>query len=348
MSPADNEWHDIAWSPSLGIFASVSSTGTGTRAMTATAAYSGGVIVSGTVTASANIAFVMNAISVATLQNSSREFTMSLGAVGGGGGGVLYTYTTHTFTNAGVTGRDGPSLAQCRSAYSTTWDDNSSYFNMTTNGIQLWTVPRDGTVRITAKGAQGGNSPSTGTYKGGNGAIVRSDHIVTSGMVLQILVGQMGGIDTTSQGYNGRPGVFTLNGESSSGGAGGIDGNGGGGGEYTGGGGGFFTKGGQMIQSSSTDSWPGSTDVGGLAFIDGGRGGDHSKNSIPTYSARGGFGGGGGMGHGSGGGGGASGGGVSATSGIFSGGGGGSYSATTQTNVGTGNGHGYVTIEYLL
>jgi len=377
VSPADNDWQSIAWSPELGVFASVSSTGTGTRAMTAAATYSTGVILSGTVTASANIAFVMNAIASATLQNATREFTLSVFVPVVGG--VLYTYTTHTFTNAGATLRDGPSLAQCRSAYSTTWDENSSYFNMTTNGIQLWTVPRDGTVRITAKGGQGGASPNTGTYAGGNGAIVRSDHVVTSGTIIQILVGQMGQtrLDTLNYGGGGgggsfvvkgtspgtqtlliaagggsgatqtdnqpgQPGVFTLTGQSSVnyGYAGGINGNGGAGGNYAGGGGGFFTKGSTMINSSATD-------VGGLAFIDGGRGGDKSTSGGGDgQQSVGGFGGGGGQSYGPGGGGGASGGAGGPNGGGYAGGGG-SYSATTQTNVGTGTGHGYVTIEYL-
>ena len=377
VSPADNDWQDIVWAPSLGIFASVSSTGTGTRAMTASATYSGGVIVSGTVTASANIAFVMNAIASATLQNATREFTLSV-FVPVVGGGVLYTYTIHTFTNAGATLRDGPSLAQCRSAYSTTWDENSSYFNMTTNGIQLWTVPRDGTIRITAKGGQGGASPAAGTYAGGQGAIVASDHTVTSGTILQILVGQMGKNYPTTNNYgggggggsfvvkgttgtqtllvaagggggggggvttSGRAGVFTLTGENALtiGGAGGTNGNGGAGGSYAGGGGGFFTKGGQMGVAGS------GTDVGGLAFIAGGRGGDQSITGGGATGAVGGFGGGGGQSLSSGGGGGASGGGGGEWN-TGQGGGGGSYSATTQTNVGTGAGHGYVTIEYL-
>ena len=367
FSPADNEWQSIAWSPSLGIFASVSSTGTGTRAMTAAATYSTGIILSGTVTASANIAFVMNAIASATLQNATREFTLSVvPAVGG----VLYTYTTHTFTNAGVTGQNGPSLAQCRAAYSTTWDENSSYFNMTTNGIQLWTVPRDGTIRITAKGAQGGER----FHAGGSGAIVRSDHIVTSGTILQILVGQMGGNNTTASdvgsaggggsfvvrgissgtqtlliaagggsgaGHSsigpGQPGVFTLTGGTGQS-SGGTNGNGGGLGAYAGGGGGFFTRGSNQGDNQS------SGDTGGLAFVDGGRGGN--LNNANGVGAAGGFGGGGGQALGSGGGGGASGGsGGGWTS--PNGGGGGSFSATTQTNVGTGTGHGYVTIEYL-
>ena len=50
----------------------------------------------------------------------------------------LYTFTTHTFTNAGVTGSAGPTLAQCKTAYSaSSWTQNSSFFNMTVNGIQI-------------------------------------------------------------------------------------------------------------------------------------------------------------------------------------------------------------------
>ncbi len=101
----------------------------------------------------------------------------------------LFSFTSHTFTNCGRTGINGPSLSQCRSAYSTSWDEDPAYFNMTMTGIQRWTVPADGTYRITCAGAMGGR----GTYgEGGTGAEIRADFTLTRGEILNILVGQEG------------------------------------------------------------------------------------------------------------------------------------------------------------
>lgn len=65
----------------------------------------------------------------------------------------LYTFTTHTFTNCGTTGRTGPSLATCRSSYNTaevnTW--KNTYLSMGTNGIQEWTVPSSGMYKVSAQ-----------------------------------------------------------------------------------------------------------------------------------------------------------------------------------------------------
>ena len=358
--------------------------GAGGVTFAAISGFPSGVSVNSSGTVSGTVAFgatneivtlSIDAVSTVTLQNATREFTLSLL-------GKLFAYTSHTFTNAGVTGRDGPSLAQCRAAYTTTWDE--TYLTMVTNGIQRFEVPATGTYRITAKGAAGGNSPSNGTFLGGNGAIVQSNHILTIGTILQILVGQMGQNDPSpSTGYgagsgggsfvvrgtspstttltdlliaagggsgamkygnnnNGRPGVFTLNGENAvtAGGAGGTNGNGGAGANYSGGGGGFLTRGGNLTATVIP------TDCGGLAFVNGGRGGDRSTAGGGDSGSVGGFGGGAGQNLSAGGGGGASGGGGGSWSNGL-GGGGGSYSATTRTNVGTGAGHGYVTIELL-
>jgi hypothetical protein len=344
---------------------------------------SGGVISGSTPGGNTNeiATLVLNAISANTLQNATREFTLSLLA-------QLFAFTSHTFTNAGATGRDGPSLAQCRAAYSTTWDE--TYLTMTTNGIQRFEIPKSGTYRITAKGAQGGNYEWVASPQnfGGEGAIVRSDHTLTIGTVLQVLVGQMapnrtsgnlygagggggsfvvkgtspsvlsdlliaaGGGSGVTNNASGNNGVFGLSGAEANGpytgagnpngGAGGDNGNGGQGSSYTGGGGGYLTKGGNHTIGST-----GSQDGGGRAFLGGGQGGEAAYNNLANPDTiAGGFGGGGNSNLASGGGGGASGGG----GGLWSsgrGGGGGSYSTTTQTNVGTGTGHGYVTIEFI-
>lgn len=113
------------------------------------------------------------------------------------GGAGLYTFSSFTFTNGGQTGSTGPSLSTLLSSYNTTlnpWLTNTAYFNMSTNGIQRWTVPATGTYRFTAKGASGGSAYTAYGYgaAGLAGQIV-ADLSLTQGDVIQILVGQMGG-----------------------------------------------------------------------------------------------------------------------------------------------------------
>ena len=58
--------------------------------------------------------------------------------------------TVYTFTNAGATGNQGPTLAQVNSAYSgTTLAGN---VNIQTQGVQLWVVPTTGNYRIRNNG----------------------------------------------------------------------------------------------------------------------------------------------------------------------------------------------------
>ena len=112
----------------------------------------------------------------------------------------LYEFTSpFTFTNAGVTGRTGPTLTQLQDStngYGTTgttaWVGATSpaYLNMTTQGIQEWTVPATGTYQIEAAGAGGATEVRTTTA--GYGFIVRADVELTSGQVLSIVCGQVG------------------------------------------------------------------------------------------------------------------------------------------------------------
>lgn len=284
----------------------------------------------------------------------------------------LYSFASHTFTNATATGSFGPTLTQVRSAYSsTTWA--ATFLNMTTQGYQLWTVPASGTYTITCAGAGGGGA----TASFGCGRIVRTTVSLDRGAVIQIVVGQLGiAAGTGSSGGGG--GSFVASGttpatgvclvaagggggflnaststygnqngnigtsgfpSSDNTGTGGTNGNGGTGsfGGWGGGGGGFLTNG-TAASEAAGYSYSGL----GSAFVNGCAGGDTAT------TARGGFGGGAGT-HGNtgggGGGGGFSGGGGSAQS--VSGataGGGGSFPATGTTNVGLNRGHGYVTI----
>ena len=113
---------------------------------------------------------------------------------------------SHIFTTAGATGRNGPTLAQIRSAYSNaSWAQDSNYLNMTTQGIQEWKVPVTGSYSILAWGAVGGSS-SYG--KGGRGTHMRTMNVIlTKGEVIKILVGQKG-IDMADGGGGG--GTFVM------------------------------------------------------------------------------------------------------------------------------------------
>jgi hypothetical protein len=113
---------------------------------------------------------------------------------------MLYQFSTFQFTTAATTGATGPSLGTLRAntAYSgTSWtqDTTNNYLNMTTNGIQLWTVPVTGTYTITCAGAVGG----AGTYGSvvvnpyyGRGVVMSGTFSLSKGQVIKILVGQPG------------------------------------------------------------------------------------------------------------------------------------------------------------
>ena len=284
-----------------------------------------------------------------------------------------YAFTSHTFTPCGATGRDGPVLAQCTSAYTTSWDSDTSNFNITTLGIQRWTVPVTGLYEITAAGARGGGSNP------GSGRIVRGRVMLNVNEVLRIMVGQEGVVSTSSPvtggggggsfvatssnvalvvggggggsadsaaGSHGSTTTCGITG-TNSGAAGGCDGAGGGSRRFSGGGAGFTSNGTTKTHSSEA-AVPAS-------FVNGGAGGGGGL-STDTGGGHGGFGGGGascacatGGGGGGGGYGGGGGGGPQDWGAYGGGGGGGSYvvgtASAVNTNVGTRAGAGYVTIE---
>jgi hypothetical protein len=200
--------------------------------------------------------------------------------------------------------------------------------------IEYDTIAVNGTYVITASGAQGGNSTITGEH-GGLGAAVGGDIYLTSGTVLEIIVGNAGG-NSASGGAGGGGGSFVFETFSDTaltpilvaggGGGAGLAGQGATGGtSRTGGGGG---------QSGGFGGSPGQPGGGGAAG--GGFGGG---------GAEGGPGGGGG-GYGGGGGGGL---GVGYGS---NGGGGGSYLSPELTDTfavgGTVSGNGEVIIAEVL
>jgi hypothetical protein len=267
----------------------------------------------------------------------------------------LYDFTSAQFNSGGASGTTGPNIAQARAGVGNpAW--SNTYLNMSQNGIQLWTVPEDGTYRIQTYGAVGGWSNGWG-QRGGYGAGNRGDFVLTKDTVLKIAVGQPGRGDYYDGSGGGASGVIVASNNNpliiSGGGGGGnpngderrdsygnqtagrpgawgqaSGGNGGPSSQTCGGGGGLYNNGG--------GSWP------GQSFVNGGYGG-------PGYA--GGFGaGGGGAGggtNGAGGGGGYSGGGASPWSACGSGGGS-INNGTNQVNSNTAQGgNGYVVIQRL-
>ena len=116
----------------------------------------------------------------------------------------LYHFSSHTFTNCGATGRNGPTLANCISEYySASWASNTDLFNMTTQGIQEWTVPESGRYKIKAWGADADNRT------GGRGGIIEATFTLNKGEVIKILCGQRPSPYTNGNG-SGAGGTFVV------------------------------------------------------------------------------------------------------------------------------------------
>ncbi len=285
----------------------------------------------------------------------------------------LYAFSTHTFSTCGSTGRTGPTLSACRSAYTTSWDE-TDFFAMDTAGVQLWTVPQTGLYRIIARGASGGRS--TASVARANGAEVTATIRLVAGDVLKVLVGQRGdsnathgnesgggggsfvvtandvalivaggagGAPSTSYGTNctrtiatGHGRVETSGGPSICGSYSALGGTNGAGGNTASNGSHQGAAGGGFATAGQTGlAHCSPAPQGGGAFIDGGVGGS-GAGSCYSPKPNGGFGGGGAGGLGTpGGGGGYSGGAAAGAWSSFSnyGGGGGSYTVVTATDV---------------
>ncbi|MBL7917319.1 MAG: SprB repeat-containing protein, partial [Bacteroidia bacterium] len=292
---------------------------------------------------------------------------------------------SYTFTNAGATGRLGPTQAQINSTYSLT--NLNGLVQVSQQGIQNFTVLTNGLYKIIAAGAKGGDGAGK---TGGYGAVMVGEFYLNSGTVLKVLVGQVGG---SRQGFgindagaggggtfvtdinnnplivagggggagfseNGLPGDTSVNGSNSNSnsGIGGING-GGGGGAVLGAAGTSISPGGVGLSCSYGSGGGGFYTNGGNncngappylageSFINGGKGGN--ANSA-LNGIEGGFGGGAGVGNRAAGGGGWSGGG--GDGGITAGGGGGSYNSGINqiNNNGLNNGNGYVIISRVL
>lgn len=117
---------------------------------------------------------------------------------------------TYTFTNAGATGRFGPTQTLINSAYTGTNPLTGTV--IASGGVQTWTVPQSSGYRITVVGARGGNN---GGNTGGWGSSMRGDFVIAGGSVLKILVGQIGEDNNSGVNAGGGGGTFVwINGQS--------------------------------------------------------------------------------------------------------------------------------------
>ena len=120
----------------------------------------------------------------------------------------LYAFTSHTFTNAGASGRYGPTFDEMKAAYTgTTWASNTAFFNSIQQGYQIWTVPKTGTYKIRAYGAAGGKAAAVSRQnRHGKGAMTQGDFSFIVGTKLKIIVGQKGVDNPMSSNHYGASG----------------------------------------------------------------------------------------------------------------------------------------------
>jgi len=127
------------------------------------------------------------------------------------------------FTNLGASGRLGPT--SLGSHYS--GQDHDGQVTLV-SGIQRWTVPYTGDYRIETIGAAGGygQGSNNGQYRG-RGARTTGTFHLTKGEIIQILVGQEGGINKNGGSSGGGGGTFVVRGSNTpliiAGGGGGIE-----------------------------------------------------------------------------------------------------------------------------
>ncbi|MES2681470.1 MAG: T9SS type A sorting domain-containing protein [Bacteroidota bacterium] len=273
--------------------------------------------------------------------------------------GQAISQQSYTFTNAGATGRLGPTQGQLNTAYAL--PSNLNGLVTSAAGVQTMVVPNTGLYRIELWGASGGN---VATYSG-LGSKVIGEVNLTAGSTLSVLVGQMGSSYAPSYSDGGGGGSFVAQNATLLGAAGG----GGGAAQST-----SSNQNASLLQTTTNNlpSQFGSQGAGwntngvhftygiyttvGQSFFNGGNGqaGGQAGGWPGTNYGEGGFGGGGSScscstGGGGGGGGYAGGGGGACC--YFSGTGGSSYILPAATNTSitqlTGFGHGKVIITSL-
>jgi hypothetical protein len=121
---------------------------------------------------------------------------------GGGGGGV--DFTSFTFTDAKTYGRLGPTLSQALSVYDTatyTWLSDTSFYDVTSSGIQTFVVPASGTYKFTARAAVNNAKSFNTSNVAGTTQTVVGQMSLSEGDKLWIAVGQNAGSSDSRQTY---------------------------------------------------------------------------------------------------------------------------------------------------
>jgi hypothetical protein len=137
------------------------------------------------------------------LSSGSTYFLKNVSVADFAGQQALYSFTSHTFTTCGQTGRQGPTQAQMRSSYSTTWDE--TYLTEGAfQGYQDWIVPVSGLYEFLVSGAAGFNGSGLGGV--GRGAVVRGRVSLIKGETVTIAVGQVGGAPQSGTVWGGSGG----------------------------------------------------------------------------------------------------------------------------------------------
>ena len=126
-------------------------------------------------------------------------------------GSVMATVAqTYNFNNASASGRFGPTQTQVNTAYSGSTLDG--LVTVLGQGIQQWVVPSSGNYLISAVGACGGELQGT-FFPGlpGTGAAISGEFYLTSGTVVNVVVGQKGSYGDNGSGGGGGSFVYTGN-----------------------------------------------------------------------------------------------------------------------------------------
>lgn len=114
-------------------------------------------------------------------------------------------FSRHTFVvPSNVNRRTGPSsISGLYSSASAQVKDNVEV----DEGVQIWKIPKKGTYRITARGAQGGTGPRSGS--GGKGAVIEADFDLDENDRLHMLIGLEGRRNDAMVGGGGGTFVYT-------------------------------------------------------------------------------------------------------------------------------------------
>ena len=128
---------------------------------------------------------------------------------------VNYTFSSFIFRGK-TTGKDGPTFSETLALYDTTtysWLNNTTYFNVNSDNMQIWQVPATGNYRIKTIGSAGG-SPTAQTNidnggTGGYGSYTEAEVYLERNAHLLIVPGQIGESNSTG-GAGGGGGSFVA------------------------------------------------------------------------------------------------------------------------------------------